>query len=244
MIQRRVFVLLLTVLFAMPALIGTAQTPVPSGATLEDELPGIQAAVWRDYGPAGTFVGSATFGPATPIPEDELDDARLSWISVVVYEFDTAENAAAGFDQLSAQAVGSFATAFPDGTQEIIIEDLPDVGTQATLAGTDFAGGISRIWVEYVTVQLDQYVLLVSSSANAIIRTPGSDPADPELQTVPLATTIAADGELSPDEPTFVGDGTSTGGLWGFMPASDDPLLMGLVPISDIVIYPYPVPTG
>ncbi len=243
MIQRRVIVFLLTVLLAVPALSGTAQTPTAGGAAQIDQLPGIQSAVWRDYGHADTFVGSATaIANATPIPADQVNEGRLSTVSVIVYELDTTENAAAAFDQLSAHVEESFSGAFQGGTQEITTEPLPGVGTQATLARMDFASEISRVWLEYVTVQRDRYVFVVRSDAFAFIHTPGSDPADPTLPTVPLATAIAADGQPSPDEPTFTADGTSTGGLWGFMPASDDRLLMGLAPLSDFVTYP--MPTG
>lgn len=239
MIQRRAFALLLTVLLALPALSGTAQTPTASGATEVDRLPGFQAGVFRDYGPADTFVGSATsIANATPLSADQLDEGQVHWIAMNVFEFDTARNAGVAFDQLSAEAEESFG-AFQGGTREITNEDPPDVGTRATLARMDYASEISRKWLEYVTVQRDQYVFVVASDASAFIHTPGSDPAAPTLPTVPLATAIAA-GEPSPDEPTFVADGASTGGLWGFLPASDDPLLMGLVPLSDSVLYPRP----
>ena len=71
---------------------------------------------------------------------------------------------------------------------------------------------------------------------------PGSDDIDTSLPTVELAAEIATYGEPSTDEPTFREDGTSTGGLWGFMPPADDPLLRGLVPIRDTILYPTPSP--
>jgi hypothetical protein len=41
-------------------------------------------------------------------------------------------------------------------------------------------------------------------------------------------------------EPVFAENGMSTGGLWGFMPAQSDPLLIDLVPKMDQVLFSAP----
>lgn len=48
------------------------------------------------------------------------------------------------------------------------------------------------------------------------------------------------DSEASNDEATFAGDGTSTGGNWGFFPDGDHESLDGLAPSVDEVLYPAP----
>ncbi len=89
-------------------------------------------------------------------------------------------------------------------------------------------------------VQRDQYVFFVTVEASTFIHRGGSEPTAPTMPTVALATAFAETGEPSPDDPTIEADGTSTGGLWGLMPATDDPLLMGLVPLREFNLYPTP----
>lgn len=239
MIRHRDIVLILTILLAVPVVSGTAQTPV-AGPAPGHEPPGIRALVWRAYGPAGTLVGSVEISEAaTPIPADQLDQVRLSTVTVIVHEFDTTENAAGAFDQISAETNNALATAFLVRAQELTTDDLPGVGSRAMITRLDHASDDDRMWVEYVTVQRDRYVLFVAVFAVPVVPTPGSEPARPSIPTVQLATAIAADGP-SPDAPIFMENGTSTGGLWGFMPASDDPLLDGLIPIADAIVYPAP----
>jgi hypothetical protein len=244
-IQRRVLVVFLVVLLASPTLSGSAQTPAASDVPAEDELAGLQASVWRSYAPAGAFVGRGTINldEATPV-SSVAGMTQLRSISVVVREFDTAENAASAFERISAGAEASVAGVFPHGTQDVTSEDLPDIGSQATLVRIDYTGQVSEVWLEYVTVQRDQYVFFVSADGSVFVNMPGSDDVDKSLPTVEIAAAIATNGHPSPNEPTFeptfMEDGTSTGGLWGFMPPADDPLLMGLVPVQDSILYPNP----
>ena len=139
-------------------------------------------------------------------------------------------------------AEGSVAGVFPDGTQDVTSETLPDIGSQAMLVRVDHVGEGSDVWMEYVVVQRGQYVFFVSASGSTFGNMQGSDEADKSLPTVELAAEIAAHGEPSTEGPAFREDGTSTGGLWGFMPPADDPLLRGLVPFSDTILYPNPGP--
>lgn len=58
MTRHRIVALLLTVVLAIPVLSSNAQTPVADSIPSEEELEGLQATVWREYAPAGTFVDS------------------------------------------------------------------------------------------------------------------------------------------------------------------------------------------
>jgi hypothetical protein len=53
----------------------------------------------------------------------------------------------------------------------------------------------------------------------------------------PLAEQIAASARSSAPV-TFAADGSSTGGLWSYMPANGDPFLLGLVATRDIAVFP------
>lgn len=88
-----------------------------------------------------------TLDDASPI-SSVAGMTRLSSISVVVREFDTAENAASAFERISAGAEASLTTVFTDGTQEVSSEDLPNIGEQATLVRMNYAGQGSEVWLE------------------------------------------------------------------------------------------------
>lgn len=239
MARHRIVVLLLTVVLAIPALSSGAQTPAPGGFPSEEELDGLQATVLRDYAPAGTFFGSAEYD-ATPIatPAGASAPVAIS-VHVQVRLFDTAENAAAAFELLDAGAQASLATVFANGAVEITSEALPDIGSRAPLVRMDATELPGDVWLEYVTVQRDQYVFFVSAQGSLLMDMPGNDGIDRSLPTVDIAAAIT-DGQASPDAPVFAEDGTSTGGLWGFMLPADDPLLAGVEAILDSV--PFPVP--
>lgn len=241
MARHRIILLLLTVVLAIPVLSSGAQTPVANSIPSEEELEGLQAAVWRDYAPAGTFFGSDTYDAtavATLAGSPTGNSAPVA-ITVQVRQFDNAENAAAAFERLDAGSEASLATVFADGTVEITSEDLPDVGTQASLVRMDATELPGDVWLEYVTVQRDQYVFFISAQGSRLMDMPAIDGIDRSLPTVDIATAIT-DGEASPDAPEFADDGTSTGGLWSFMLPADDPLLAGVEAIFDSVLFPVP----
>ncbi len=240
MIDRRRFVSILGAVLALPVVSARAQTP----ATIPNEadLAGLQNAVWRSYMPAGTFVGHGTIdldetSPASPTSEE----IHPYLIQIVVREFDSADNAVTAYEQISAGVEASMPHLFDDGTQEITTEALPDVGTQAARIRLEHTEPGITVWTENVIVQRNQYVFIVTSTADdGLFGMMGEgEPADTPLPTAGIAAAVA-DGDPSPDDPTFSDDGTSTGGLWGFMLQPGDPLLMGLVPVGDSVIYPMP----
>lgn len=209
------------------------------------DLTGIQAAVYRDYAPADMFIGSQTIGNATPMTEAELAATRYRTITISVYQLDTAKNAAVAYDRLSSGLLGSLTGLNQgDGQERLIGEDLTGIGDQAmrsqlTVTSTDQEWR-NQTTFQYITVQRGEFVFVVSSrsSVGPVESLPAtSGQPDPMID---LAVQIASDGQVSPDEPVFAEDGTSTGGLWGFMPDQGDPLLTGLVPWMDQVMYPTP----
>lgn len=207
------------------------------------DLTGIEAAVYRDYAPADVFIGTTTFDNATPMTGAELAATRYSSIIISVYQLDTAKDAAVAYDRLSRGLLGSL----PDlnggeGDERLVSEDLTGIGDGATrshltITSTDYESIRQRTF-DYLTVQRGEFVFVIAavSGLGPVETLPApSDGPDPMLD---LAVQIVSDGEASPDEPVFVENGTSTGGLWGFMPAQDDPLLMGLAPWMDQEPYP------
>jgi hypothetical protein len=209
------------------------------------ELTGIRAAVYREHASEGVFIGSHTIGGATPLTEADLASTRYSTITIWVYQLDNAKNAAVAYDRLGSGLLGSLTTLNQGGGQErLISEDLTGIGdgamrSQLTVTSTG-QGLTNQTTLQYITVQHGEFVFVVSgmSRVGPVESLPATgDGPDPMLD---LAGQIASDGEVSPDEPVFAENGTSTGGLWGFMPAQGDPLLMGLVPFTDQVMYPVP----
>jgi hypothetical protein len=195
------------------------------------------------------FIGSqAVVFEGTPMTNEDLIANRLSSMGVFVYELDTNDNAAVAFERLSDGLAGSLVRLNGGtGDEELTYEELADIGTQAALARlviSDEANATTNeVIFEYVTVQRDQYVFVVTVQSN---RGPyeGSLPAIGDLASpaIALATDLAANGQPSEEEAVFSEDGTSTGGLWGFMPAEGDPLLVGLTPYMDFVQFPAPRP--
>ncbi len=246
MIQRRIIFLFLAAFLAIPALPIAGQTPDASFPPDAKDLAGIQAAVYRDYVTPGLVVmeDEPAIFEGTPLTEEDLVSNRPSSITVYVYEFDTSDNAAVAFERLSEGLAGSL-VGMSGGTSsdDLTTEELADLGTQATLARLTMSSNnddlTNETTIEYVTVQRDEYVIVVASTS---LRGPyeGTLPAigEPPSATVDLATELAANGQPSDEEAALSEDGTSTGGLWGFMPAEGDPLLHGLVPFMDMVMYP------
>lgn len=248
MIQRRIIFLFLAVFLAIPALPTTARTPVASFPPDAPDLAGIQAAVYRDYVTPGLVVMGdepASF-EGTPLTEEDLVTNRLSSVTVFVYEFDTPDNATVAFERLSEGLAGSL-VGMSGGTssEDLTTEELADIGTRATLARLTMSSNLDDLTnettIEYVTVQRDEYVFVVASTSH---RGPYEgtlpDIGDLPSPTIDLATELATNSLPSDEEPAFAEDGTSTGGLWGFMPAEGDPLLLGLTPYIDVVMFPEP----
>ena len=212
------------------------------------DLNGIVGAVFRDYYSANAFMGqqSVSLEAATPMTEAELASTQFSTISISVYQLETPKDAAVAYDEVSKGYLGSLTTMNQsDGEEKLLSKDLDGVGDQAThsqLTVTSTSGDwVNQIIFQYITVQQGDFVFVIFSQSRvgpveSLPATASTQP-DPMLD---LATQIVTDGQPSADDPVYAQNGTSTGGLWGFMPAKDDPLMTGLVPMTDYVLYPVP----
>lgn len=267
MIPRHIATLLITFLLAIPPVMGAAGDPHlhdlvpmddqvlypvdPNDSAVEDiwppdahDLAGIETAIVRLYGPPDMFTGSQS---ATPMVEEDLTTPRYSSTSFMVYQFDSTDNAATAYDQLSQRLLGTLASITQGAGDEVITsEDLPGIGTQAmrsslVITATSDDGWTIETTFEYITVQRDAYIFVVGPMSG---RGPveGALPDDTESSNpmIDLATAMADHGAPASDEVVFAEDGTSTGGLWEFMPVPGDPLLMGLVPFQDSISFPPP----
>lgn len=206
-----------------------AQTPeaTPNGGFMPiNELPGIEAVISRVYGPDIQSMLEATPGLR---PEDFSQD--LASASVMVYQFDTPENATAAFDLFREDIGGQLLGLSQAGTPTVSAEELSQLGdgaAEATLS-TDTEGYVT--WYRFVLVHEDEYFFVVSALAEV-------------TENVEIANDIAAwvieEGEVQGDQAIFVADGGSSGGLWGFLPAAGEPVLQMLIPVTDETIYPAP----
>ena len=212
------------------------------------DLTGIVAAVYREYAPTDIFIGSqsVSMDDATPMTDEDRATEQFSSITAHVYELESPKDAAVAFNRLTNGLVGSLTHMSPDGQQKLISEDLTGIGDQATRARLTLTseGGdwINQNIFQYVAVQRGEFVIVIyaQSSLGPVEEPPDvTDAPDPMLE---LATQIAIEGEPSPEEANYAQDGTSTGGLWGFMPETGDPLLLGLVPLWDQLLYPAQMP--
>lgn len=208
------------------------------------DLTGIVGAVYRDYASAGLVETDGIYATgATPMTEEFVSTERLRLVAVLVYELESPKDAAVAYDRLTTGFVGSLTQMIPGGQQRLVSEDVPDVGDQATQARltvtSEGGDSISQMTFQYVVIQRDEYVFVISSDGRLgpvkELPATATEASDTILE---LAIQIAAEGEPSPDEASYAEDGTSTGGLWGFMPETGDPLLMGLVPLWDQLLYP------
>jgi hypothetical protein len=211
---------LLMLLATMAA--GSAQTPSASAIPPIDQFTGIQAAASRTYGPNIDASQAATPG-----------DAPVGAVSasIIVLEFDNAGNAATAYDAFSTGLVQDLPMLAQGGTPEVNTGDIADIGSRASMARMHTTSGDFESWLEFVTVQDDRYVFVVSSLANA---------EDAAGLAISVAAWVATNGEANGDEAIFVGEGGSSGGIWGFMPPTGDEVLNGLVPIVDEILYPAP----
>ncbi len=222
----------LAVLFACLALastslVGAAQTPSASAVPPIDELEGIQAGVSRTFVQDVESLLAAT-------PDLDLEDVFRGLLSatVTVLEFDNADNAATAYDVTSQGVAADLPALAQDSTPEVSTGEIADIGTRASYASLHTATSDEfEAWLEYVTVQRDNYVIIVWSLTSV--------EADAGLATS-IAAWVAENGQPDGEEAIFAADGGSSGGLWGFMPPTGDAVLKGLIPVTDEVLYPAP----
>ncbi len=228
MIRSRVIALALACITLIGStLVGSAQTPSASAIPPIDQFDGIRAGASRTFGQDVESMLAAT-------PDLDLEDVfkGLVSVSVIVLEFDNAGNAATAYDQFTAGIEADVPSMAQDGTPEVNSGDIADVGTRARLVRLHTATSDEyETWLEFVTVQRDQYVFVVTS-LTAVESEQG--------MATSVAAWVAHNGEVDGEEAIYAADGGSSGGLWGFMPPAGDDVLKGLIPISDEILYPAP----
>ena len=220
-------VTLMVVLVVSLTTLGTnAQTPTASAVPPVEELTGIQAAASRTYSK-----DLEAMVAATPDLGPEFVFTGLVFVSVVVLQFDTAANAATGYDLYSAGVEADIPSLAQGETPDVDMGEITDIGSQARMARlhTDSEGFES--WLEFVTVQQDEYVFVVTSLT--------AEEAETGMATS-VAAWMAMHGTNAGDEAIFAADGGSSGGIWGFMPPAGDAVLKGLIPIADEILHPTP----
>lgn len=195
--------------------------------------------------PPGTIIGGDRIlpGDATPMTDEEMAQPRLRSVSVMVYEFDSADNAATAYLVLAEQTLQMLSWDVQVDGATITSEDLTGVGDQATLARRDMSSGSGSMLTEQVTFQRDQYVITVGTSwGSSMPSTEASAASGFVSPTTAIATDLATNGDASVDDVAFMETRTRTGGLWGFMPSEGDENLRGLLPAMDTVLYPITTP--
>ncbi len=222
-----------------------AQPTYPAGP---QDLTGILGVVSRTYASPSLVPTTDRGDPAsaTPMSDAYATTMGARRIVVAVYELDSPQDAAVAYNQIAPDLVRSLSQMSPGGKQVLNLHDTPDLGDQATNArlSMTFDDGESarRTTYQQIAVQRGEYVIFIGSVSEVgpMDELPAEpDDFDPLLD---LANQIAAEGQPSAEEAIFAEDGTSTGGLWGFMPVSGDPLLIGLVPLMDQILYPVQTP--
>ena len=227
MIQRRIVVLLLSILLAIPTVVGGAQTPNPE-AEMREDTPGIQAWVLRTYGHPDAEVGRAL----TP---EAMATLTLRTIDITITSFDTRENAATYFDSLRDVPfeMGPSVEAFEG-------ELAADLGTQNFVRQRVDHSPSGTMVTEQLTVQQDEIVFTVNLSFRASYRDGMEAPAEVNVPDViaPLGRQIA--NQVS--NGVEVNEGNGADALWNLLPSAGDPLLLGLVPWIDLQTFPPTVP--
>jgi hypothetical protein len=146
-------------------------------------------------------------------------------LTTMVLEFDSEDNAKAGFERLNEES-----TSGAEG-EDVELEDVEldlDMDYMAKQAVDESEGMTTNMVV--VTAQDGEYVYAVSGM------TFGDDPTELVESTVK----DMKDADTSDDEEMFHEDGTSMGGLWAKLPTVEhvQEQIPALSSVSDIVYYP------
>lgn len=222
--------------------------PVPAWQTGEyvdiTEMPGLVDAVWRSYGGPNTFLSEMEVPlEATPVAAAPTGPT-FGFVDVSAYRFEHTQHATAAFDVYLRGIAQSPLQSGQQGKVSITSEAVPDLGTQATRMRMDITltGGSNS--TEFIFVQRDELIIVVSMGASSFAGTPDVLASEVKLPTQDVAELVLAEGQPSTDEVVYADDGTSTGGLWGIMPGTSSGIMleMQMRPLQDVVIFPMPTP--
>ena len=228
-VQRRRGLLSLVALLAIfgmalhGPLLAAAQDDPASGDFNFKDLDGFQRGAGRTYmGDISALFGSldALATPGAEVATPDFSQLGLFLLGGFVAQFDSSDNASAGFDKLADQIT--------QGSQED--EDLTFTETQVDTLGDKtkaFSGQYSEEGIDgtamVIMTQKGDFIYA------AVAVSFGSDPTD----AVTSFITDMTNNKPGEGDGTFKDDGTSTGGLWDVFPSSDADYLKGLTPMSD-----------
>jgi hypothetical protein len=223
---RHLIIALAALAFLFPTT-ASGQTPSAAPPPAISELPGIQAGIGRTW----SIDYEAIMSGASPESIDLNNFQGLTALSVQVLQFDSAGNARTAYDAFSASIAGELAGLGQEGTPTVSNEDVSNLGNAAvasTLVTTTDSG---ETHLRNVAVLDDRLVVLVSSLAGT---------AESAASAEALAAYVVNEGAVSPDPVSYNPAGISSGGLWGVLPAADNPVLEDLVVLRDDQLYPSP----
>ena len=239
-LMRSVSALALVFLFAFTLIPVSAQGDESAGP-LEDisQLEGIEEGVARTWSVDFAALAEVTPEAGATAETDSFDPfAELEGLYFVigqVMKFDNDEHAEAAFELYRDTGSGEIEASMEVGEVDISEEEIEDLGDQAhafTVYGADEAlSGYFRL----ALAREGEYVFAVFSFATTEDELVGADS---------VLEHMVDDGEMSGDDEEFVTDGTSTGGLWGFLPDNDHEALKELIPASDEILFPVPDETS
>ena len=219
---KRVSALILVLLLFGSAVPATAQegNPFPEFT----DLGGLQAAVTRGY-----QLDFSQF-EAAPSGSSEAEFRDAFFLSGVVLEFDSADNASAGYETLVTHGVEPLATNMGMEAPEITESDLADLGDQAHAFSVFNQAESTEGYLRYAIMQQDVYVFL------AVIITEAEESS---LDTDELLAYFAGQtAEGYTGTGTLAPEAGSTDGLWQFFPPADHELWAGLIPTDDEIFFP------
>ena len=222
---RRVSALFVALLLAVTLVPVSAQEggPFPDLSGLS----GLQSGIDRSYSLDFSALEAEPSG--SPAAEEYRDVLNLTGF---VFEFDTSENAAAGYDAFVSHGVDPLIAMLGFESPVLSDSDVADLGNQAHAYSVFNDTGATEGYFRYVVMQKDAYVFL------AIIITESEESSlDADALLTHFAETVS---ESHSGPGTFDEAGGSTGGLWGFYPDADHEIYAGLVVSSDEILFPIP----
>ena len=226
MVRRLAFVVLATVAALCSALPVHAQDDAIVGDLAS--LDGIEASVQRLWTVDILTLAQA----ASPAAESELPSGLVA-LEASASRFDSTESAAAAFATLVAQAEADI---------QPVIADVGDQGDVSSEINSAF-GNESFVYLATVPdQQVAVRVIIARADAYILMAFGFGRDAESVQATDELATWLVTEGSESDEPEMFAANGQSTGGLWGFMPASDAPFLDHLAAMEDEILAP--APTG
>lgn len=192
------------------------------------DLEGIEAAVSRSY--LVDFSGTGDPAQATPISEEAFAEyTGLFFLTGFVMEFGNADQAAQGYAQLQSQAATEVGASMGDDEYTIDEAEIDGIGANAFGFTVTSQSANPAGFFRYVFAQQGAYVFMVIAFAGSEEAIGGAD-----AMLAHLGNQDADHSGLGDHLP----DGGSTGGLWQFYPAADDPLVSGFLPAGDTVEFP------